>query len=90
MTYICYRIGSGPNRPPIKIGEGKLEEVRELGREYLLKLYGGRLPTKLLTEYDIWIEIEDENGLIVEGIYPSHGRKSQFVVKRYPYGKESV
>lgn len=86
MDYTVYRLGSGMYRPPIEMGSGTLEECREIGKDFLLRIYG-KLPTRLPLERDNWVEIEDESGVVVEAIYPSHGRKSQFITKSYPYGR---
>lgn len=83
MFYTVYRLGSGMYRPPVELDSGTLEECRKVGEDYLLELYG-KLPSRTPSELDIWVEIEDEDGTVVEAIYPSHGRKSQFITKRLP------
>jgi len=86
MEYEVYRVGSGFNRPPMYMGEGSLEDCRKIGQDYLLDLYG-KLPTRESSDLDNWVEIERGDGCVVEAIYPSHGRKSQFITKKFPYGQ---
>jgi len=81
MEYIAYRVGSGYDRPPVELSRGSIAEARKAGEEYLLSLYG-RLPTREPKELDVWVDIETEDGTKVESIYPSHGRKSRFIVDK--------
>ena len=77
--FTIYRVGSGPDRPPVRIGIATtLRRARAKAKDYLLDLYDNKLPTKMSSDMDNWVTIR-RFGKDLENIFPGHGRKYPFI-----------